>query len=115
MKKPASCPSSTPSAAPKPTKAVLKKTKKAEAVKAEPVVIPKGQIMTSMPKLPADGSNPAPVPYGKGIIYTSRRNKAFRALRVRGNNYTESSRSWGGDKPAKAAWVSCVKAIDEGK
>ena len=114
MKKPASCPSSTPSAAPKP-KAVLKKVKKAEAVKAEPVVISKGQIMTSMPKLPADGSNPAPVPYGKGIIYTSRRNKSFRALRVRGNNYTESSRSWGGDKPAKAAWVSCVKAIDEGK
>ena len=113
MKKPASCPSSIPSAAPKP-KAVLNNVKKAEAVKAEPVVISKKEIITSMPKLPADGSNPKPVPYGTGIIYTSRRNRAFRALRVRGNNYTESSRSWGGDRPAKAAWVSCVKAIDEG-
>jgi hypothetical protein len=55
------------------------------------------------------------VVYGKGIIYTSRHKKSFRALRVRGDNYTESSRSWGGDKPTKAAWASCVKAIEVGK
>jgi len=71
----------------------------------EPKAIP------NMPTMPSDGSNPRPVHYWGGIIYTARASRKFRALRVKGDTCTESSASWGGEKPNKAAWGKCVQAI----
>ena len=64
-----------------------------------------------MPELPADGSNPAPVVYKQGVIYTSRKQKSFRALTKRGDNYSEKSKAWGGHTPTREAWETVVKAI----
>lgn len=75
--------------------------------------VPKSRILHSMPTLPPDGSSPKPVKYWGGVIYTARQSKKFRALKVRGDAYTEASSSWGGDTPSKAAWTKCVKAIEE--
>lgn len=80
----------------------------------EPVVVDPAKIMRSMPSLPKDGSNPAPVYYKKGVIYTSRASKRFRAVRERGNMYTESAKRWNADKPTKESWAAAVKAVDEG-
>ncbi len=68
--------------------------------------------MHAMPRLPSDGSNPKPVKYWGGVIYTVRRTRQFRALRKRGDSYSESSSAWGGEKPSKDAWQKCVKAIE---
>ena len=104
------------------------KVKKEPKVKTEPMKsgkkqiksdpdepeVPKSKIMKSMPnKLPSDGSSPKPIKYWGGIIYTAAKAKKFRALRVRGDRWTEASASWGGDKPSKDAWRKCVKAIDD--
>ena len=90
-----------------------KKSPNTEPKKEPDDEVPKSKIMQSMPKLPSDGSSPKPVKYWGGIIYTAAKAKKFRALKVRGDAYTEASASWGGDKPSKAAWVKCVKAIDD--
>ena len=107
---------------------VMKKEVKAEIVKTEPDakkkvkagiaepgadVVPATHIMKSMPKLPTDGSNPKPVKYWGGIIYSACKQKKFRALKVRGDNYSETSSSWGGDKPTADSWRKCVNAIEE--
>ena len=105
----------------KSTPTSMKTTKKeqstkeatAKKVKTEPVAVPKSKIIGSMPKMPSDGSNPAPVHYKKGIIYTSRTSRRFRALSTRGDMYSESSRAWGSSKPSKVAWAAAVKSIDE--
>ena len=70
--------------------------------------VPKSKIMASMPSIPKDGSSPRPVKYWGGIIYTATKAKKFRALKKRGDRYTEASASWGTDKPTKAAWTKCV-------
>ena len=78
------------------------------------VEVPKSEIMNKMPsRLPADGSNPAPVLYNKGVIYTSRKTKQFRGLSTRGDRYTEVAKAWCGPTPSKEAWVAVVKSIDE--
>ena len=84
--------------------------KKAEAPAAE---VPKAKILAAMPRLPGDGSSPKPVRYWGGIIYTAAKAKKFRALRVAGDRWSEASASWGADKPTKAAWAKCVKAIND--
>ena len=71
------------------------------------------KVKPSMPSLPKDGSNPKPVNYWGGIIYTARAAKKFRALKVKGDTYTEASASWGGDKPSKASWDKCLIAIKD--
>ena len=75
--------------------------------------VPKSKIHKAMPALPKDGSSPKPVKYWGGIIYTAAKAKKFRALKERGNPYTEASASWGGDKPTTEAWTKCVKAIEK--
>ena len=75
--------------------------------------VPKSKILKAMPPIPKDRSSPKPVRYWGGVIYTAIKAKKFRALKERGNNYTESSASWGGSKPSKEAWVKCVKAIEK--
>ena len=81
--------------------------------KAEPdATVPKSKIMASMPRLPADGSNPSLVLYKGGVIHTSRKKRRFRALTTRCNEYTEKSKAWGGDAPTKESWKAVVNAID---
>ena len=75
--------------------------------------MPKSKILKAMPHIPKDGSSPKPVRYWGGVIYTATKAKKFRALKERGNAYTEASASWGGSKPSKEAWVKCVKAIEK--
>ena len=97
------------------------KTKTGPKVKVEPKCkaeadddeVPKSKIHKAMPTLPKDGSSPKPVKYWGGVIYTAAKAKKFRALKVRGDAYTEASASWGGDKPTKEAWAKCVKAIEQ--
>ena len=74
--------------------------------------VPKSKILKAMPTIPKDGSAPKPVKYWGGIIYTAIKAKKFRALKERGNNYSEASASWGGYKPSKEVWVKCIKAIE---
>ena len=85
---------------------------KAKKAKPEAEEIPKNKIMHAMPRLPSDGSNPKPVKYWGGVIYTARKSGKFRALRNRGDNYSETSAAWGSVKPSKDAWQKCVKAIE---
>ena len=80
----------------------------------EDAVVPKARIMSVMPKkLSANSPNPKPVRYWGGVIYTAVKAKKFRALKVRGDAYTESSAAWGGDQPSKEAWKKCVSAIEQ--
>jgi len=72
--------------------------------------VPKSKIMAAMPK---SASNASPVRYWGGIIYTAAKARKFRALKVRGDNWSEASAAWGSDKPSKDVWRKCVKAIED--
>jgi len=72
--------------------------------------VPKSKIMAAMPK---SASSASPVRYWGGIIYTAAKARKFRALKVRGDNWSEASAAWGSDKPSKDAWRKCVKAIED--
>ena len=48
-----------------------------------------------MPPDTPDGSNPKPVPFLTGLIYTEQNHKKFRALKIKGDCNTESSSTWG--------------------
>ena len=98
-----------------PPAKIMKRPSAKASSKAEMSDVPRTKIMQSMPKLPADGSNPKPVRYWGGVIYCARKQKAFRALRTRGDNYTETYSAWGGQKPSKKAWKKVVKAIENQK
>lgn len=97
----------------KPAAAKEASPKKRRSAKDDVADVPKSRIFQSMPKLSPDGSNPEPVRYNGGIIYTAQSKKKFRALKVRGDAYTEASAAWGGAKPSKDAWAKCVKAIEQ--
>ena len=56
-----------------------------------------------------------PILYKGGIIYTSAKQNMFRALKVKGDKYTESSCGWGKKKTRQDAWAHVIKAIDEYK
>lgn len=91
-----------------PAKKGTPKKIKAECDDADEV--PKSKIMAAMPK---SLSSAHPVRYWGGIIYTAVKARKFRALKVRGDSYTEASAAWGSDKPSKEAWRKCVKAIED--
>jgi len=119
LKRPASAASKGPS--PKavkkdPAKACAVKTEHPKAVrmKKEEPEVPKSAIMKSMPKFPADGSNPPPVRYNGGVIYTSLAVRRFRALRKRGDKYSELGASFA-TSSKKEAWETVVKGIDKYK
>ena len=83
------------------------------AAKVEIVEVPVAKIVKAMPKDVADGcTNPAAVHYNGGVIYTVQKNKCFRALRTRGDKYTETTKSWGKKLKKSEAWKACVEAID---
>ena len=65
-----------------------------------------------MPKLPSDGSNPAPVKYNGGAIYTSIKSSSFRPLTTRGDKYSEKScAKWKAKKPSIAEWKAAYTRI----
>ena len=66
-----------------------------------------------MPKDTSDGSNPLPVHYGGGVIYTVQAQKIFRALKVKGDRYTEYRKTWGKAFSKAEAWSLCLTAIDD--
>ena len=92
---------------------IEKKVKVEQKVKVEIVEVPVAKIVKAMPKDVADGcTNPAAVHYNGGVIYTVQKNKCFRALRTRGDKYTETTKSWGKKLKKSEAWKACVEAID---
>jgi len=93
----------------------MKKAKSVKKPKAEIIEVPKTEILKRMPKLPADGSNPPPVHYNGGVIYTSRSVKRFRALRARGDKYSEQGAAWSAPSTMASAWKTVVHGIDSYK
>ena len=86
------------------------KKKPASAVVCE--VAHAGKSSTaSMPPDTPDGSNPSPVPYLKGVIYTEQNHKKFRALKIKGDKNTESSSTWGTKRTKDEAWGIVTRAI----
>ena len=83
----------------------------AKAVEAD-----KNNIQAAMPKLPSDGSNPAPVKYNGGVIYTSIKSSTFRPLTRRGDKYSEKScAKWKAKKPSIAEWPAAYTHIDRAR
>ena len=76
--------------------------------KEEPAVVSKANILKACPT----GAS-SPVLYKGGVIYTVDKSKMFRALRVKGDKYTESSCGWGATRTKKEAWAKVVHAIDK--
>ena len=85
------------------------KKEKASTVKSDPAEIAKKDILAAMPK---SRTAPDPVHYRGGVIYTVPKKHKFRALRTRGDRYSEKSSTWSSSKPQKVAWKECVDAID---
>ena len=108
--KSAAAPSAAASTQPK-SGPLRKAARKATA----PDIVPRAKIFGAMPKSkPSDGSNPAPIHYNGGVIYTSWSSRKFRALTTRGDVHTEKSKCWTSNsrKPCIDAWKFCVAAID---
>ena len=73
-------------------------------------------IQAAMPKLPSDGSNPAPVKYNGGVIYTSTKSLSFRTLTTRGDRYSEKPcAKWKAKKPTIAEWKAAYTHIDRAR
>ena len=87
--------------------------KRRMSCKDEIVEVPKSKILKAMPKVNASKTNASPIHYWGGVIYTAMQAKRFRALKVRGDVYTEKQSSWGKTKTPSAAWNECVKAIED--
>ena len=87
------------------------KTKR-EPLDLEMVNLSKQEIMKAMPKLTGKSEGAAPVRYKGGVIYTSVKSKWFRALRRRGDKYSEVRSSFR-QTPQKEAWTKAVHAIDD--
>ena len=67
----------------------------------------------AMPPDTTDGSNPAPVPFLRGIIYTQQKKHKFRGLRVKGDRYTEASCTWNSKRSRSEAWDIVTEAISK--
>ena len=95
-------------------KAKLSAASKGMRVSGQPeyVEVPKQAILKAMPKITASTDKVAPVKYKGGVIYTSARDRLFRAIRRRGDNYPETRSSFKVNSQ-RAAWNACVDAIDE--
>ena len=80
------------------------------------VEVDKKHIDAALPKLPSDGSNPAPVKYNGGVIYTSQKASSFRTLTSRGDNYSEKPNAkWKAQKPSPAEWKIAYSHIDRAR
>ena len=89
----------------------VKKVKTGATAKLEAVEVDSSKIMAAMPS--GNSGKVAPVAYKGGIIYTTFAKRTFRALRDRGDDYSETSKAWGSKRTQKEAWAEAVAAIDE--
>ena len=99
----------------KPAAAVAKRP--AHAVKriktkTEIEEVTPSNIKYSMPNVTGGKHQVQPVHYKGGVIYTVIKARKFRALRVRGDNYSEKACSFKVRSPKKA-WSDAVSAIEE--
>ena len=108
-KRPASACGSAEGVATKPDPAVKRTKTRTTATEIEEVS-PK-QIRSSMPQVTGGIHQVRPVHYKGGVIYTAVKSQQFRALRVRGDNYTEKACSFKVRSPQEA-WNDAVAAID---
>ena len=76
------------------------------------VEVTKREIRKTLLKLEKGGGNPHPVRYNGGVIYSSVKDKKFRALTTRGDNYSEKGASWKSAKPTMKAWRQSIDHID---
>ena len=74
--------------------------------------IPKAHILKAMPATRHDGSNPPPVHYAGGVIYTSSNNRKFKCLTIRADKWSEKQVAWGTTRTKQEAWKIAVAAID---
>ena len=88
---------------------------KTKMPKAEPVDASTGTILKLMPKRVSGTEKVSPIVYNGGIIYTSFAKRNFRALRTRGDNYSEHSAAWRSDQPTADAWRNVVTSINEAR
>jgi hypothetical protein len=98
------------------TKTATTKAEKAgsKAAKAEPIEASASNVVKLQPREPFPaGKNPPPVYYNGGVIYTSCKEKKFRALGLRGDRYTETGASWSKHGGLPAAWKFAIGAIDK--
>ena len=89
---------------------VAAQAKKEGKVKEQVHEVAKADILKAMPK--ASEAHPAAVHYNGGVIYTSVPEHKFRCLKVRGDNYSETSKAWGCKRTRTQAWQECIAAID---
>ena len=85
-----------------------KKSAKGVATSEDYQMVTAEQARSSCP----EGDSP-PLLYKTGIIYTVSKSNMFRALRIRGDKYTESSCGWGKSRTKQEAWTKVVQAIDK--
>lgn len=74
-------------------------------------VVPKNKIHAAMPADTGDNSNPAPVLYCRGVVYTEQANRCFRGLKIKGNKNTGITASWGSIRTKQEAWDKVVAGI----
>ena len=99
-----------------PAKPEVKKEKHVAAIRCNIGEVSTAKVMQARPKLPAGAeSNPPPIYYNGGAIYTSVKVKRFRALGERGNNYSETSAGWGPQSHGSEAkaWTVAVESINK--
>ena len=77
--------------------------------------MPKAKIMKAMPKVPDDGSNPSPVNYCGGVVYTCVPQQKFRGLKIKGDKNTEKAVAWGAKRTRVEAWKEVTSAIEKHK
>ena len=95
-------------------KPIEKTAKVASKAKREPIEeVARAQIMKAIPK-PTD-KKPPPVHYNGGVIYTMVKHHKFRALKTRGDRYTEKASSWSKPSTMKDSWKIVVKSIDDAR
>lgn len=64
------------------------------------------------PKTTSDGSNPDPVKYRQGVVYTCQSQQLFRCLKLAGDKWTEKRCSWK-NQTKQEAFDVCLDAIDQ--
>ena len=87
----------------------------APVAKKEQVEIGKKDIKGAMPKIPSDGSNPAPVRHNGGVIYCCMAQKTFRVLTTAGDKYTEKKAKFEAKKPTASSWMVAIGHIDKAR
>jgi hypothetical protein len=112
-KRPAAKEAVAPASKAKKEKHLAPAAAKPKSEKQEPVEATAANVAKMLPakSFPTSGTNPPPVLYNGGVIYTSIKEQKFRALGVRGDRYTETGASWK-KVGIPEAWKFAYNSID---